>query len=154
VFVFPPERIVDPQKNVLLVANLWNFAINHAEIQPDHFLWLGAVAAKRLIASETAGARMIGLASPTGSDDYNLQLGLRRAQSAEASLALFLIGNDLVHPPSTPQLAATPRITVGSQGDAFAENHGAQIGTEDARWRSVLITILADRTRPTNVRLL
>jgi outer membrane protein OmpA-like peptidoglycan-associated protein len=148
VFVFPPERIVDPLKNVLLVANLWNFAINNAELLPDHEAWLGKVAAKLMIGNSLAGARMIGLASRSGSDAYNLKLGLRRAHSAQTTLSLFLFANDLVHPPGL-----TPRITIGSQGEHFAAAVGEADGTEDARFRSVLVTILADRTKPTIVRL-
>src|SRR6516162_7891805 len=149
VFVFPPQRIFDPQKNVLLVANLWDFAIGKAEALPDHRLWLGKRAARLLTKNKKAGARLIGLASRTGSDEYNFELGMRRAREVETILGLFVFAGDLVNPPDPP-----PRITVGSQGEHFAALEGEANGTEDARFRSVLVTILADRAKPTMVRLL
>jgi hypothetical protein len=67
----------------------------------------------------------------------------------ETILGLFTFAADLVNPSDPP-----PRITVGSQGEHFAAMEGEADGTEDARFRSVLVTILADRAKPTMVRLL
>jgi hypothetical protein len=149
VFVFPPDRIFDPGNNVLLVANLFNFEINGDRTKPDHDLWLGSVATPLLADNPDAGARLIGLASRSGPDAYNMRLSLRRAKNVETSLSLFLILHDLTNPPSPP-----PRVSVGAQGEHFAASLGVADGTEDARWRSVLVTILADRTLNTPVRLL
>jgi hypothetical protein len=149
VFVFPPERILDPGGNVLLVANLFNFDINGDRPQPDHDLWLGKVAAKLLAHFPDGGARLVGLASRSGPDAYNMALSLRRAKSVETSLSLWLILQDLTNPPSPPA-----RVSVGAQGEHFAAALGVADGTEDARWRSVLVTILEDRTDNSPVRLL
>ena len=79
VFVFPSRRIVDPGGNVLMVANLFNFKIDNDQVLVDHDLFLGTVVAPLLIANPPSGARLIGLASRSGSAEHNLQLSLRRA---------------------------------------------------------------------------
>jgi hypothetical protein len=149
VFVFPRTRIVDPGNNVLLAANLFNFGIDKVKLQPDHETWLGTVAAPLLRTRPSGGARLTGLASRSGSDSHNLLLSLRRARSAQTTLTLFLVFDDIVNPPGP-----TPRISVGAQGDHFAANIGVKKGTEDERFRSVLVILLADRTKFTPVRLL
>jgi hypothetical protein len=149
VFVFPKRRVFDPGNNVLMVANLFNFKIDGDRPQRDHDLFLGSVAAPLLVANPAAGARLVGLASRSGSDRHNLALSLRRARNAETSLSFFILANDLVNPPSPP-----PRTSVGGQGEQFAANLGVKDGTEDSRFRSVLVTILADRTKNSPVRLL
>jgi hypothetical protein len=148
VFVMPRKRIFDPGKNVVMVANLFNFKINDDQTLDDHDLFLGSVVAPLLLGNSAAGARLVGLASRSGSDAHNLQLSLRRARNAEASLSAFLLP-DLVNPPGPP-----PRTSVGGQGEQFAANLNVKDGTEDSRFRSVLVTVLADRTKNTPVRLL
>ena len=96
-----------------------------------------------------AGARLIGLASRSGAADYNQKLSVRRAKNVDASLSLLLFATDLVNPPGPP-----PRTSVGGQGEHFAAGVGAKDGTEESRFRSVLVTILADRTKNTPVKLL
>ncbi len=149
VFVFPPRRVFDPGNNVLMVANLFNFKIDGDRPQPDHDLFLGRVVAPLLEANPAAGARIVGLASRSGSERHNLELSLRRARNIENSLSLFLFANDLVNPPSPP-----PRTSVGGQGEQFAANLNLKDGTEDSRFRSVLVTVLVDRTISSIVRLL
>jgi hypothetical protein len=149
VFVFPPQRIVDPCGNVLMVANLWNFGIGKAELLPDHRVFLALEVAPLLKADEAAGARLIGLASRSGNDAYNLQLGLARAKNARAELSLHVLAHDLLNPPGPPE-----RIAVGSQGERFAARLGMRDGTEEARYRAVLVTVLRDRRRPCDVQLL
>ncbi len=149
VFVFPRKRISDPGRNVLLAANLFNFAIDSDRPLRDHERWLAKVAAPLLTAQSAAGARIVGLASRTGSDAHNLRLSLRRAKNIGTSLSLLIIANDIVNPPNPP-----PRTSVGAQGEHFAASVGEKKGTEDSRFRSVLVTLLADRTKNTPVRLL
>jgi hypothetical protein len=149
VFVFPRNRIVDPGNNVLLVANLFNFNINSDQTRDDHDIFLGTVVAPLILARRSAGARMVGLASRSGSADHNLRLSLRRARNAQVSLSLFLVFDEIVNPSSGP-----PRTSIGAQGEHFAANLNVKDGNEDARFRSVLVTVLADRTKNTPVRLL
>jgi hypothetical protein len=149
VFVFPRQRISDPGNNVLLVANLFNFDINGDRPKPDHDLWLGKVAAPLLAERPTAGARIVGLASRSGAADFNLQLSRRRAKSIDISLSLFLMPSDLANPPGSPM-----RTSVGGQGEHFAAVLGVKDGKEDSRFRSVLVTLLADRSTNTPVQLL
>jgi hypothetical protein len=149
VFVFPRRRIVDPGNNVLLAANLFNFAINSDAPLLDHDRWLAKVAAPLLADRPAAGARLTGLASRSGAADHNLKLSVRRAKNVDASLSLLLFARDLVSPPSPP-----PRTSVGGQGEHFAAGVGAKDGSEESRFRSVLVTLLVDRTRNTPVRLL
>lgn len=139
VFVFPPHRIVDPCNNVLLVANLANFAIGRADLVPDHHSFLARCVAPLLRGNPLAGARLIGLASRSGSDAFNLQLGLQRAKSAAAELSK--------HAPAN-------QISIGSQGERFAQRLGVADGREGAQWRSVLVTVLRNRFLACDVRLL
>jgi hypothetical protein len=57
--------------------------------------------------------------------------------------------SDLVNPPGPPA-----RTSVGGQGEHFAAALGVKDGKEDSRFRSVLVTLLADRTKNTPVKLL
>src|SRR5947209_377269 len=75
----------DPGNNMLLMAKLFNFDISHRPGQgerqlPDHDRFLALVAAPLLTANPAAGARIIGLASRSGADDYNLRLSKQRAR--------------------------------------------------------------------------
>jgi hypothetical protein len=149
VFVIPKKRIVDPGKNVLMVAKLFNFEIDRDKTRRDHDLFLGKVVAPLLVANAASGARIVGLASRSGSASHNLDLSRRRARNVETSLKFFLFANDLVNPPSGP-----PRTSVGGQGEQFAANLGVKDGTEDSQFRAVLVTVLADRTKSSFVRLL
>lgn len=149
VFVFPRERIVDPCNNVLLVANLANFGIGRADLLPGHKRFLACEAAPLLIADPAAGARLIGLASRSGNDWYNLQLGLERARNARVELARHIAIPDLINPPGPPE-----RITIGSQGERFAARLGVADGRESGNHRAVLVTVLRDRRRACDVRLL
>ncbi|MGE3777459.1 MAG: hypothetical protein AB7F89_09765 [Pirellulaceae bacterium] len=148
VFVFPPARIEDPGKNVLICANLFNFKVDKDATLRDHDLWLALVAAPLLRTHPKAGVRLIGLASRTGAPGHNLKLSVRRARNASISLSLFLAGDNLIHPPAPP-----PRIVFGGQGEHFAEQLHVPDGTEGPQWRSVLVTILADRAKNTPIRL-
>ena len=148
VFVFPRERIDDPSGNVLMVANLAQFGIGSDRLLSDHRAFLRTIVAPMMAAIPTAGARMIGLASRSGSAQFNLQLGLRRAKNAKRELEFHLIPFELMNPPGPP-----PRITVGSQGEFFAARQGVADGKEDGRHRSVLVTVLFDRRIPTEVTL-
>ena len=149
VFVFPRRRIFDPGKNVLLAANLFNFAVDSDRPLLDHDRWLAQVAAPMLSGKASAGARIVGLASRSGSAAHNQRLSVRRAKSIDTSLALLVFANDLVNPPGPP-----PRTTVGGQGEHFAASVGAKDGSEQGQFRAVLVTLLADRTKNTPVRLL
>ena len=149
VFVFPKSRIFDPGNNVLLVANLFNFKIDGDRPQRDHDLFLAGVVAPLILASPASGARLVGLASRSGSFRHNLALSLRRAKNIELSLSLFLTLGSL-----TSSASLTKRTSVGAQGEFFAANLKVKDGTEDARFRAVLVTVLADRTKNTPVRLL
>ena len=149
VFVFPSRRIVDPGGNVLMVANLFNFKIDNDQVLVDHDLFLGTVVAPLLIANPPSGARLIGLASRSGSAEHNLQLSLRRARNIQTSLSLFLFADGLVNPSGS-----SARTSIGAQGEQFAANLNVKDGTEDSRFRSVLVTILRDRDKKSPVRLL
>jgi hypothetical protein len=149
VFVIPPNRIFDPGNNVLMVANLFNFAIDGDQPRDDHRQFLANTTAPLLAASPSAGARLLGLASRSGSDEHNLLLSARRARNVDTALAFFLALIGLADPPNVP-----PRTSVGAQGEQFAANLGVKDGTESARFRSVLVTVVADRTLNTPIRLL
>jgi hypothetical protein len=147
VFVMPRHRIFDPGNNVLMVANLFNFKIDNDQPQRDHDLFLGTIVAPLMAANPDSGARLVGLASRSGSDIHNLRLSQRRAKNVELSLQFFLFSVGLFD-------TVPPRTSTGAQGEHFAANLNVKDGTEDSRFRSVLVTVLADRTRNTPVRLL
>jgi hypothetical protein len=142
VFVFPRNRIFDPDNNVVMVAKLFNFKIDSDETRDDHDLFLMNKVAPVLVGNPESGARIVGLASRSGSDFHNLQLSVRRAKNVNTVLTFFLF-------PNIP-----PRTLVGGQGEQFAANLGVKDGTEDAQFRAVLVTVLADRTKKTPVRVL
>lgn len=148
VFVFPPERIDDPCGNVLMVANMWGFAVGSAELLPDHRAFLLKEVAQRMIENPAAGARMIGIASRSGSAQFNLDLGMRRAKNAKDELEFDLQPFELLNPSPPP-----PRVTIGSQGENFAARQGVADGSEQARHRAVLVTVLRDRRLPCQVTL-
>ena len=109
-----------------MVANLFNFAINSDRTPPDHDLFLGNVVAPLVVANAAAGARIIGLASRSGSATHNLALSRRRARSVEVSLSLFLFANDLVNPagPASANLGRRPGRTVRSQPECEGRQRG------------------------------
>jgi hypothetical protein len=148
VFEFPADRIDNPDGNVILVANMWGFAVGSATLLPDHRAFLAQKVGPILKMSPDAGARMIGIASRSGSADFNLKLGLARAKNAKAELNFWILPHDLMNPPGPPE-----RITVGSQGENFAARMGIADGSEQARHRAVLVTVLRDRRKPTDVTL-
>jgi outer membrane protein OmpA-like peptidoglycan-associated protein len=143
VFTFTKDRIVDPFKNVLLAANLFNFGVDGDAPLPDHDAWLLLVAAKVMNDNPKAVAVLTGLASRTGPSDHNLDLSRRRAQQVKSTLDLVLLA-----PFGVPS-----RVEAGAQGDHFAAALNAP-KKEDGRFRAVLVTILADPTLPRIVRLL
>jgi outer membrane protein OmpA-like peptidoglycan-associated protein len=147
VFLFPKARIFDPGSNVLMVANLFDFKINDDQTRPDHDLFLGTIVAPLIIANPLSGARLVGLASRSGSAQHNLDLSKRRAKNAEMSLLLFLFASSL-------SAGAGSRTSIGGQGEQFAANLNVPDGTEDSRFRSVLVTVLRDRNKNSPVRLL
>jgi outer membrane protein OmpA-like peptidoglycan-associated protein len=143
VFTFTKDRIVDPFKNVLLAANLFNFAVDSDAPLPDHEAWLLLVAAKVMQDNPKAVAVLTGLASRTGPSDHNLDLSRRRAEQVKSTLDVVLLA-----PFGVPS-----RVEAGAQGDHFAATLNAP-KKEDGRFRAVLVTILADPTLPRIVRLL
>lgn len=66
-----------------MVANLFDFGIDKDSPRLDHDLFLGSVVAPLLAANLGAGARIVGLASRSGSDAHNLSLSLRRARNIQ-----------------------------------------------------------------------
>jgi outer membrane protein OmpA-like peptidoglycan-associated protein len=143
VFTFPRDRIVDPFKNVLLAANLFNFAVNSDAPLLDHEAWLLLVAGQVMKDHPKAVAVLTGLASRTGPSDYDLDLSRRRAQQVKSTLDFILLA-----PFGVPS-----RVTAKGVGDLFAAALNAP-KKEDGRFRAVLVTILADPTLPRFVRLL
>lgn len=149
VFRFPRKLIVGDDSNVLLVANLFNFAVASDQPLTDHKQFIRDVVAPMLRANLSAGVRLTGLASRSGRADFNLALSLRRANKIKDAVTPATIVLDITNPPGN-----TPRVKVGAQGEKFAENFGEADGTENPWYRGVLLTVLADRTKPASIIIL
>jgi outer membrane protein OmpA-like peptidoglycan-associated protein len=106
------------------------------------------VAVSILRPRSATGAVVTGIASTTGSDDFNLRLSRLRAHNVGQDLGLLLVFDNILNPPKPP-----PRIRVLAQGEHYAQAQGEADGHENAQFRAVLVTILADRSRNTRVRL-
>jgi hypothetical protein len=143
VFEFPKYRITDPCKNVLLAANLWDFGIDHDTPLDEHDAYVITVVAPLMKSHPAAVTVLTGLASRTGPSALNLGLSKRRANQVKQTFDFFL---------GVP-FGIPSRVEAGGQGDHFAEAlHMPK--KEDDRFRSVPLTVLADPTKPRNIRLL
>jgi outer membrane protein OmpA-like peptidoglycan-associated protein len=138
------DEIVDPQSNVLLAANLFNFGIDRDEPPDDHDEFLLIVVVALMKANPKAVTILTGLASRTGSSAHNLELSKRRAKrlgwTVDAALGAHY--------------GLPSRISVRAQGDLYAANFGAPANKEDEHYRAVLLTVFADYTKPLSVKLL
>jgi outer membrane protein OmpA-like peptidoglycan-associated protein len=148
VFVFPRKQIEDPGNNVVIAARLFNFDVAKAVLRPGHSVFLRQVAVTILRPRTATGAVVTGIASTTGQDAFNLRLSRLRAHNVAQDLGLFLVFNNITDPPKPP-----PRIRVLAQGEHYAQAQGEADGHENAQFRAVLVTVLADRTKSSRVRL-
>ena len=116
-----------------LTALLYNFDINSSTVKREHLVWLKETALQ-YVTRRNARAFLSGFASRSGGDQYNLQLSHRRASAI--SDQLFLL-----HPDRLSDEILT------YFGERAAALLGVKDGTEDDKWRGVMIQVY-DTTVP------
>jgi hypothetical protein len=109
-----------------LMALLYDFDVDSSALKPEHIQWLEKTVTPYRNRDMTA--LIIGLASRTGSNDWNLSLSRRRA--ASVSSQLFVL--------KPTRFLTEARVAVGEEAAKIA---GLQDRVEDGRWRSVFINI-------------
>lgn len=116
-------QVTDSQLTVLL----YNFDVGSAVLKPAHIQYLASNVPPLLLSNDVK-AVVVGLASPSGPDAFNLTLSKSRADS----VASFIKG---LNPTNS---LASLEIKLG---EAAAQLAGLKDGSEDGRWRGVLLTI-------------
>jgi hypothetical protein len=127
----PGRILLDSQDKNKVTAVLYNFDIAKHELKPEHADWLR----RNVVPLLRAGGSMVilGLASPSGPEGFNEPLSQRRIDAVVAFLRKespnnFKIAFDL------------------AAGEKWARALGVRDGTEDEKWRSV---VLSAWNRPT-----
>src|SRR5581483_2158680 len=121
--VFPASECSDTEE---LKALLFNFDIAGSQIKPEHKDWLDRNV-KPLVKRPGAEIGVRGLASRSGSDQFNKTLSEQRVQSIKN----VLLGYG----------AKVRQIAQSAGGETDAMLTGVPDGTEDERWRAVLLNV-------------
>lgn len=124
-------RILDRQTDAL-ESLLYNFDIAQHQLKPEHEEWLKYNIAGYL--KRGGSIVVVGLASRTATDDFNKRLSQRRLDSVINFLRRESPNNFTV----SFQLAMS---------EGLAEIAGARDGSEDEKWRGVLIAVW-ERPKP------
>ncbi len=111
-------------------ALLYNFDVNSPDLKPEHIDWMKDNVTQYIARREMASS-VIGLASRTGDNAYNVRLSKARAHAV--SQQLFLLH---------PKMPTETMIYVGEEAAALI---GVKDGVEDEKWRSVLFTVFEDK---------
>src|SRR5262245_40796011 len=110
-----------------LTVLLYNFDIGAARLKPAHELYLTTNLPQYLSADTTV--TIVGVASPSGPDSFNFDLSRWRAETVQAYVQAF----------ETPgYFLQAAHLEVG---EAAARIAGLKDGTEDGRWRGVLLAL-------------
>lgn len=128
-----PGRIHIFERNSAMArARLSNFEIARTALKPEHMRWLDEVAVPLL---ERGGSlRVIGLASRSGGTHLNISLSRGRADAVISYLRGRVRANFAISRNE-------------AQGEDGARLLGVPDGTEDERWRSVILSVW-DRPQP------
>src|SRR4051812_3380473 len=114
-----------PESDNLKVL-LYNFDISGNTLKPEHKAWLDANV-KPLVKKPGVTIFVRGLASRSGSDQFNKTLSEQRVANAKN----HLLGYG----------AKIKQMTVTSGGETDAMLTGVPDGVEDERWRAVLVLV-------------
>jgi hypothetical protein len=109
-----------------IAAKLFNFEIGKFAIKPEHSSWLISVVSPKLRAG--GSLTIIGLASRTGSDDFNMQLSDNRLRAVI----------DLLRKQVPNNFKVAHEVAKGEQAAMYA---GEIDGVENENWRGVIISV-------------
>jgi outer membrane protein OmpA-like peptidoglycan-associated protein len=112
---------------------LYNFPVNRWNLQPDHKLWLDDLAVSFLNENSAHTFVVVGIASRTGPEAYNLVLSQKRAQEVFQYLKNRHVGG---------QSDARLDSSVIGGGEGPAQAAGQRGNTEDGYFRAVEIWLL------------
>ena len=122
-----PGRIhIFEQRADMARSRLWNFDIDSARLKPEHERWLLQNGVPLLVRG--GSLRIIGLTSRSGSANHNHHLSKRRQDAVIEFLRRH----------SRREFAITRQEAQGEDAARFA---GVDDGTEDARWRAVILSV-------------
>jgi hypothetical protein len=124
----PPGKIQEygSQAPDTIAAKLFNFEVGKFAIKSEHSNWLISVVAPKLRGG--GSLTIIGLASRTGSDDFNMQLSHNRLQAVI----------DLLRKQVPNNFKVALEVAKGERAAMYA---GEMDGVENERWRGVIISV-------------
>lgn len=106
-------------------AKLYDFDVGKARVKAEHESWLNSVVVPLL--RRGGSVTIIGLASRTGSDDFNMELSEKRNAAVLAVLRK-----------QVPTFNVSQQVAKGESAAKFA---GEKDGTERNTWRAVIISV-------------
>lgn len=109
-----------------IAAKLFNFDVGTFAIKPEHSNWLNSVVAPKL--RDGGSLTIIGLASRTGSDDFNMRLSHNRLQAVI----------DLLRKQVPNNFKVALEVAKGERSAMYA---GDMDGVENESFRSVIISV-------------
>ena len=109
-----------------IAAKLFNFEVGKFAIKPEHSSWLISVVAPKLRGG--GSLTIIGLASRTGSDDFNMQLSDNRLRAVI----------DLLRKQVPNNFKVAHEVAKGERAAMYA---GEMDGVENESWRGVIISV-------------
>ena len=109
-----------------IAAKLFNFEVGKFAIKPEHSNWLISVVVPKL--RDGGSLTIIGLASRTGSDDFNMQLSQNRLRAAI----------DLLRQQVPNNFKVALEVAKGERAAMYA---GETDGVENESWRGVIISV-------------
>ncbi|MGJ4944282.1 hypothetical protein ACQR1W_27195 [Bradyrhizobium sp. HKCCYLS1011] len=123
-----PGKIQEYRSQVpdTIAAKLFNFEVGKFAIKPEHSNWLMSVVAPKL--RDGGSLTIIGLASRTGSDDFNMQLSQNRLRAVIDFLRRQV--------PNNFKIAL--EVAKGERAAMYA---GEKDGVENESWRAVIISV-------------
>jgi hypothetical protein len=129
----PGKIDVYGQGQAVITAKLYNFEIGKFDIKTEHFMWLISVVAPKL--RNGGSISIVGLASRTGADAFNMKLSENRLQAVINLLRQqvpngFQVGIEL------------------ALGERAAWLAGVKDGVEQEGWRAVVVSVWDKPTPP------
>ena len=123
----PPGKIQEYRSQApdTIAAKLFNFEVGKFAIKPEHSNWLMSVVVPKL--RDGGSLTIIGLASRTGSDDFNMQLSQNRLRAVI----------DLLRK-QVPDFKVALEVAKGERAAMYA---GETDGVENESWRGVIISV-------------
>ena len=109
-----------------IAAKLFNFEVGKFAIKPEHSNWLMSVVVPKL--RDGGSLTIIGLASRTGSDDFNMQLSQNRLRAVI----------DLLRQQVPKDFKVALEVAKGERAAMYA---GEMDGVENESWRGVIISV-------------